>query len=133
MTTKPLYTVAREDGSARELNLIAREAARAILTHDRRDYEIRSEPDGKSFRLWARRRMANQGWHGCAIWSYENSEAAIEADIFQQIVDLSNGWRGGLRAEPMESYLDSIRAMMADADDGDRPFYQRLLDEAARQ
>lgn len=78
------YTI-HHGGENATSGLSAADAAGEILTADGQDYEIRREPD--CWRLWQRQEVANVKWHAVSVRSFEETEEAAEADIFQQIVE----------------------------------------------
>lgn len=101
-----LYTVAREDGNSRQTDLTAAEAADAILSHDGGQWDIRAANDGNGFELWSK--AMNRDWTKTVIFSLESDKQKATKEIVQAVVDSSPSWRGGLRAESMETYNASL-------------------------
>ena len=88
-------------------SLIAvRQAADAILSHDGGQWDIRAANDGNGFELWSK--AMNRDWTKTVIFSLESDKQKATKEIVQAVVDSSPSWRGGLRAESMETYNASL-------------------------
>ena len=79
------YTVIDADGEAIARHLTAAAAAHIILTDDSRDYEIRLTEDGE-FALWSRHQVANRPWEKTVIFSFADTLAEAEAEIFADVI-----------------------------------------------
>ncbi len=106
MTT---YTI-HLDGKDAISGLSVADAAGEILTADGQEFKIfRDEPD--CWRLWQRQEVANVRWHALSIWSFEETEDAAEADIFQQVINRCLEGRWDRYTEIMTD--DAYNAMVA--------------------
>ena len=86
------YTVLTHNGDLIDTGLTASEAARAILTYDGCDFELR--PSNGGFALWSRQQVANKPWQKSLIlWSISEDEKEAEADIFVKVLKHSSEWR----------------------------------------
>lgn len=110
MTT---YTTHRHGNNATS-GLSVADAAREILTADGQDFEIRRLGDFS--RLWQRKECAGVKWHAVSAWSFEETEDAAEADIFQQVVNLCLEGRWDRYTEIMtdEAYNAMLAQLAAD-------------------
>ena len=82
---KDKFTVLDTDGEPIARHLTAAEAAHIILTDDGRDYEIRPTTDG-GFVLWTRQQVANRPWAKTVVFSYADTFASAELDIFHAVI-----------------------------------------------
>ena len=109
------YTVLTHNGDLIDTGLTADEAARAILTYDGCDFELRPIEDG-GFALWSRQQVANKPWQKSLIlWSIAENEKEAEADIFVKVLKHSSEWRHSPYAITDESYA----ADLADAEESE--------------
>lgn len=96
--TKPTYTILDANGFLRAEGYSAAEAAISVLTYDGHQFEIRPADDGKGWRLWTTRFSRNStcydGLHRGVIFSIEPDFVAAEADIFGQVIQNAEWWRG---------------------------------------
>jgi hypothetical protein len=72
------------DGEAIARNLTAAEVAHIILTDDGHEYEIRPTNDG-GFQLWTRQQVANKPWTKTLVFSFADTLAEAEAEIFWEV------------------------------------------------
>ena len=93
-----LYTVLGASGEPIAQSYTRDEAARALLTYDGHDWAIKPESDGKGWRLWTTRFSRNSpsylGLTRSVIFSLESDALAAEADIFQQVIEHPDGFKG---------------------------------------
>ena len=79
------FTVVDIDGEPIARHMTAAEAAHIILSDDGREYEIRPTDDG-GFVLWTRQQVANRPWTKTVVFSYADTLAAAEAEIFAAVI-----------------------------------------------
>ena len=87
------YTVTTQEGEYPRRGLSLAEAANEILSSDSREWKIVGTEIGL-YRIWSRQQVANIGWSAIDIATWADSVAEAEAEMFQQVIDQSWGWRG---------------------------------------
>ncbi len=85
--TKQSFTVIDYNGEAIDRHLTAAEAASIILNHDGADYEIRDGEwkGSKIYELWTRKQVANKPWTKTVVFSFSDTRAEAEAEIFAEV------------------------------------------------
>lgn len=84
------YTVIAPNDSILARGLSLDEAARAILTYDGREFEIRPAPGGCS-ELWARNAARSGPWTRTVVWSLHDG-ALGERGIYRSVIE--RDWPG---------------------------------------
>ena len=98
-----LYTVARNDGDNRRINLSANEAADAVLSHDGRKWEIRREADD-GFTIW----VLGSTWTRTIFTTSESEFDLAITILMEQIINCPPS-SNELFAETMEQYEKSLQ------------------------
>ncbi len=111
--TQQSFTVIDYNGEALGRHLTVPEAASIILNHDGADYEIREgEWQGsKIFELWTRKQVANKPWTKTGMFSFADTRAEAEAEIFGQVC--ITRWPHHPEAIPDAQYDEILAAMLA--------------------
>ena len=96
-----LYTVLDSNGEIMERSVDAGEAARAVMVDDGYTYSIQPITDGAGkggFALWtstfSRNSTTGARETESVLFSLETDPAAAELDIYRQVIEHSDWWRG---------------------------------------
>jgi len=88
-----LYTVTDPEGYEIDTDLTLEEAARTVLTHDSREFEIRADDtEWGGYTLWTRSQIRNEPWTPTTVYSGRADRTAATVDIYERVI--WEGWRG---------------------------------------
>jgi hypothetical protein len=113
-----LYAVVDQGGELIARDLTTDQAARAILTVDSQEYEIRPSGAYRDYwTLWTRQQVANKPWTETLMGTY-GVEYEARAAIFARVVKEADGgrwWKA--EAMPQADYDAMISQAEAEADE----------------
>jgi hypothetical protein len=101
-----LYTVSRNDGDNRQINLTAGEAADAILSHDGREWEMRRNLSDDGFTIWIS--AARSTWTPTVFTTAETEVDEAAAALAEKVIGRPME-ANELFAEPMDRYEQSLQ------------------------
>lgn len=87
------------NGEIQERDCTTADAASIVMSYDGHEWDIRPLDDGEGFALWASQFSRNSTAGGkplvkSVIYSLKTDRAEAEADIFQQVCDHADWWKG---------------------------------------
>mgnify|MGYP006919628563 CR=1 FL=1 len=117
MTTT--YTVLDAAGSIEDSDLTIDAAARCVMSYDGHDFAIEPAADGRGFDLFVTEFSRNSTLGGrpmvkSRIFSLADTREAAEADIFKQVIDHADWWKG-MEVLTDADYAEREAEFMADA------------------